>query len=68
MSHYLDTALKHNLDYRRCGMGSIQLHKKISANRGDIVLVVQVLTTDINCTVISPERSCDYFIEYIINF
>lgn len=65
----MNNALKHNLDYRRCGMVNLQLLKKIpNIFKGDIVLIVQTLTADLIASNITPERSSDYFIEYIVYF
>lgn len=63
--------MEYNLDYRRCGLVVLRLQKNIpSICAGDIILVVQLVTSEekMNEPEIVPERSSDYFIDYIIEF
>lgn len=48
-------------------MTSLKFCKNIpNVVSGDIVIVVQVIVSDFNKAEIVPERSCDYFIDYIV--
>lgn len=49
-------------------MNSLSFQKEICVKRGDLILVVQVVTSDITAAYITPERSSDYFIDYIVYF
>ncbi|KAJ8925841.1 hypothetical protein NQ315_009693 [Exocentrus adspersus] len=63
---YRTTALEYNLDHRRCGKASLSFQKYINRpTSNEIVLVVQVITTDPNADFLQPTNSSDYFIDYI---
>ncbi|XP_018333339.1 uncharacterized protein LOC108742571 [Agrilus planipennis] len=65
---YLEDAIEYNLDPRRIGVGTttITFLSKINFVPDDhVVLVLKVLTYNPNQDSITPERSSDYFIEYV---
>ncbi|KAG5886061.1 hypothetical protein JTB14_009509 [Gonioctena quinquepunctata] len=68
-AQYLKTALEYNVDHRRCGLDSLTFQSNISEIAAtDILLVVQVLTSEPSSNNIEPQNSSDYYVEYIVKF
>ncbi|KAH1001109.1 hypothetical protein HUJ04_013361 [Dendroctonus ponderosae] len=67
----LQEALKYNLDPRRCNLSNLQFESQVLGSvsgwphEDRIVLVVQVLTCNPLQGTIYPDKSLDYFIEYV---
>ncbi|XP_074036824.1 uncharacterized protein [Leptinotarsa decemlineata] len=68
-ANYLTAALNYNVDYRRCGLSSVVFNSFIpNMTNGDILLVIQVITSEPQSSYITPSNSSDYYIEYIVRF
>ncbi|CAH2005617.1 unnamed protein product [Acanthoscelides obtectus] len=68
--HRLTAGLDYNLDYRRIGRCSeLTFRKEVApSDSSEVLIVVQIITDNLNLSSIQPKNNADYFIDYIVEF